>query len=763
VCPVGECSACAAQRNYELIKNYDVWRAIMNARHFKKSQLGSVLSSVLLLAVSSAWAQNPVPSISTPLFPESLAPGGPSFVLTVDGSGFVSTSVVEWNGAALPTTFVSSDRLKANVPGANIASPGTAFVTVSSGGVISNIAYFEITNAATVSFNQSFYAVGSGPASVAVGDFNGDGRLDLVVPNINDNTVSILLGNGEGTFQPAVPYPVGNRPGAVAVGDFNGDGKLDLAVANRFDGTVSLLLGNGDGMFTAASGSPFAVGSIPSSLAVGDFNGDGKLDLAVSNSGGNTVSVLLGNGDGTFTAAPSFALGGVPGSIAAGDFDGDGNVDLAVLTGLNTVSVLVGNGKGSFTAAPGSPVTAGNSATSIAAGDFNGDGKLDLVVTSHVDDTVSVLLGNGDGSFTVTLDALLPAGYRPGPVALADLNGDGSVDLAVLSTTGVNDLGVIVQLGGGDGGFLAASTFLTPNQPTSVAVGDFNGDGRMDLAVVGSLPDGVSILLQPTPAPPPSASNISDVTAGSGLSGGGTSGDITLNNTGILSLATGTGLLSTGGQSPTLTLNTSFTDGRYLQLTGGTLLGGLAAPSFTGSAAGLTNLNPVNLTAGTAGINITGNSATATLAASAANALALGGVGPGGYALSAGSPSYIQNNSGPAQTANLDISGNAGIGGTLTVGTTGTPITEHLSILVNPSFPALKASTCASANFALGGAADGDTIALGVPNERMTGTGTVIYTAWVSAANTVTVKACDIIGTQKTAGTGSIRLDLWKH
>src|SRR5579863_7142003 len=136
----------------------------MKARHFHS---GIPLLSVLLLAVSSGWGQNPVPSISAPLFPESLAPGGPSFVLTVDGTGFVSTSVVEWNGAALPTTFVSSDRLKANVPSADIASPGTVWITVSNGGVTSNVGYFEITNGTTsVSFNQSFYAAGSGPSAI---------------------------------------------------------------------------------------------------------------------------------------------------------------------------------------------------------------------------------------------------------------------------------------------------------------------------------------------------------------------------------------------------------------------------------------------------------------------------------------------------------------------------------------------------------------------------------------------------------------------
>lgn len=727
----------------------------MKSRHFQKSQFAILLLSVMLTA-TSALAQNPVPSISTPLFPETLAPGGPSFVLTVRGTGFVPSSVVQWNGTALPTTFDSSNQVKANVPSANIASPSTAWITVSNGGVTSNVGYFEVTNATTsVSFNpqSSYNSGGFGPGAVAVGDFNGDGRLDLAVGNSN-GTVSILLGNGEGTFQPAVPYFVAGGPGFIAVGDFNGDGKLDLAVAS-FNGTVIILLGNGDGTFTAASGPPAAVGNFPESIAVGDFNGDGKLDLAVANYSDNTVSILLGNGDGSFTAASAspIPVGNGPRSVAVGDFNGDGNPDLVVANyNDNTVSLLLGNGNGSFASASGSPFTVtlgaqGKGPLAIAVGDVDGDGNLDVVVANNKDNSVTILFGDGNGLFPG--GEAFPVAAGPDSVAIGDFNGDGNLDVLVAN---LNAGAVTMALGPS----FAQTTFSGFN-PSSIAIGDFNGDGRMDLAVVNYSFNDVSILLQPTPTPPPSGSDITDVTAGSGLSGGGTNGDITLSNTGILSLAAGTGLLSSGGQTPTLTLNTSFTDGRYLQLTGGTLLGGLAAPSFSGSAAGLTNLNPANLTSGTAGINITG---------SAANALALGGVGPAGY---------IQNNSGPAQTANLDISGNAGIGGnasvtgnlatngTLTLSATGTPITGHFSILVNPIFPVLKGGACARANFGLGGAADGDTIALGVPSGRMTSNATVIYTAWVSAPNTVTVQACDILGTQKTAGTGSIRIDLWKH
>src|SRR6266852_2860168 len=187
------------------------------------------------------------------------------------------------------------------------------------------------TAAATPMFQaQTTFATGTNPVSVAIGDFNGDGKLDLAVANSSSrsNTVSVLLGNGDGSFQPQTTFATGSTPTSVAIGDFNGDGKLDLAVANANSANVSVLLGNGDGSFQAQT--TFATGFIPESVAIGDFNGDGKLDLAVANGGDNNVSVLLGNGDGSFQAQTTFATGTNPQSVAIGDFNGDGERDLAV-------------------------------------------------------------------------------------------------------------------------------------------------------------------------------------------------------------------------------------------------------------------------------------------------------------------------------------------------------------------------------------------------------------------------------------------------
>jgi hypothetical protein len=341
-----------------------------------------------------------------------------------------------------------------------------------------------------------------GAVSVAVGDFNGDGIPDLAVAGYGG--VSVLLGQGDGTFLTAQSYATGNGPVSVAVGDFNGDGKPDLAVANdTYPGTVSVLLGQGDGTFQAAQG--YATGNGAFSVAVGDFNGDGKQDLAVANRWNDKVSVLLGQGDGTFLPAQSYAAGNGPVSVAVGDFNKDGLLDLAVAGfgfdayypyGFNdeTVRVLLGQGDGTFQPAQSFP--AGKTPGSVAVGDFNGDGKLDLAVAnSAYPGTVSVLLGKGDGTFLLAQS--YAAGVTPYSVAVGDFNGDGKQDLAVANQGAYPfaNGSVSVLLGKGDGTFLPAQSYPAGSIPVSVAVGDFNGDGWPDLAVANFSSKDVSILL----------------------------------------------------------------------------------------------------------------------------------------------------------------------------------------------------------------------------------------------------------------------------
>ncbi len=337
------------------------------------------------------------------------------------------------------------------------------------------------------------FATGLAPTSVAVGDFNGDGKSDLAVANAASNDVTILLGNGSGAFAPAAGSPVaaGSGPVSVAVGDFNGDGQPDLAVANPFLNTVSVLLNNGGGSFVPAAGSPFASGGIePRSLAVADFNGDGIRDLAVANFGSNTVLVLLNDGSGGFGPAAPVGVGSGPLSVAVGDFNGDSKRDLAVANFLvDTVTVLLGNGNGTFAPAAGSPFATGTNPTSVAVGDFNGNAKLDLAVTNQGSNTVSVLLGNGNGTFNPKTD--FGTGSGPFSVAVADFNGDGKPDLVTANQGG----NVSVLLNNGSGGFNPKADFVAGTFPVSVAVGDFNGDGKPDLSVANQADNTVSVLL----------------------------------------------------------------------------------------------------------------------------------------------------------------------------------------------------------------------------------------------------------------------------
>lgn len=447
---------------------------------------------------------NPVPFVNQPLVPDAVAPGGPEFTLTVNGTGFVSGSVVNWNGGTLATTFVSSSQLTVTVPAADIAAASTASVTVANpnpGGGTSNVALFPITSAtSSVSLIRSDYATGSAPPSVTTADFNGDGKLDLAVANQNSNTVSILLGNGDGTFQSQVDYAAGSHAYEICVGDFNGDGKQDLAVAdNTTEGAVSILLGNGDGTFQAPAS--YSINGSPEAVAVGDFNGDGNPDLVTANNNTpGTVSVLLGNGDGTFRAPVDYEVGGEPVSVAVGDLNGDGKLDLAVTdygSAVGTmISILLGNGDGTFQTQ--TEYVTGSAPRWVTMADLNGDGKLDLAVANQDSTTVSVFLGKGDGTFQPRMD--FTTGFGPTSVIAADFNGDGRLDLSTANFSFGSCCGktVSILLGNGDGTFQAHMDYATPLGPNQVAVGDFNGDGTLDLASANFNSNSVSVLLQST-------------------------------------------------------------------------------------------------------------------------------------------------------------------------------------------------------------------------------------------------------------------------
>ncbi len=421
-----------------------------------------------------------------------------------------STSTPQSVTVLAPSSFPTTTSIASSGSAGNYTLTATVVgIGNAAAGPTGNVDFIDATNlnrslgtatlgAATLAQNfvnatGSPVAVGSNPNNAGVGDFNGDGIPDLAVPNPGSNNLSILLGDGNGGFAPASTVSAGSGPIGVAVGDFNGDGFADLAVTNFYPNTVSVLLGNGDGTFREAPGSPVAVGANPDYVAVGDFNNDGNADLAVTNSGATTVSILLGDGSGGFTEVqPRVAVGSLPRGVAVGDLNGDGIADLEVANqGSNTVSILLGNGDGTFGT---SQVAVGTSPFGVAVGDFNSDGFADLAVTNLDDNTVSILLGDGHGTFTQATGSPFAAGNVPRSVSVGDFNGDGIVDLAV---TDSNDNEVRILLGNGIGSFTQASwsPVAVGGRPYGVSVGDFNGDGIADLAVANLVSDTVSILL----------------------------------------------------------------------------------------------------------------------------------------------------------------------------------------------------------------------------------------------------------------------------
>ena len=489
------------------------------------------------------------------------------------------------------------------------ATVGTTTVTISgtAGGLTASTTILLSVSASTPAYQPSFltlgpYSVGNGPTAVAVGNFNGDSYPDLVVANGADSTVSVLLGNGDGTFSTATnsPIPVGNNPTAVAVGNFNGAVYPDLVVANGGDNTVSVLLGNGNGTFQSAV--PYSVGASPSAVAVGDVNGDGKLDLVVANAGG-TVSVLLGNGDGTFQSAVSYPVGATPSAVAVGDFNGDGNLDLVVANaGDGTVSVLLGHGDGTFMTAV--PYAVGTGPTAVAVGDGDIDGIADIMVASGgTSGNLSVLVGNGDGTFKAAVSYRV--GKSPSAVAVGDFNGDGKQDVAV---TNAGDNTVSILLGNGDCTFQAStpSTLPVGTNPVSLAVGDFNQDVQPDFAVANQGDNDVSILLNNTGVQAPAITS-------------GNSATFTVGVPGAFTVTAGGFPVITAGQLPNgVTLNdnrngtallggspAAGTGGSYsITLTATNKNGPAATQNFTlqvNQAAAITTLNNTTFTAGSPG------------------------------------------------------------------------------------------------------------------------------------------------------------------
>lgn len=413
----------------------------------------------------------------------SLATG---YVTFYNGAQVLGTSIVSNGTAVFQTTLLT---------------PGTGALTATySGDTTHSLAYSTLLGGETITATTqngvtlALSLATTSPQAVAAGDFNGDGDTDLAVANYTAGTVSIFLGAGNGTFTIPAPPSIasGQNPNSIAVGDFNLDGKPDLVVSNG--NSVTLLQGNGNGTFATPRTIASTAQTAAVAVVVADFNLDGNPDVAFVTDVG-AIGILLGKGDGTFPTGAIFGAGYSATSMVAGDFNGDGRVDLAVATGTeNTVSVLIGNGDGTFKGAV--TYASGEFASSIAVGDFNADTKQDLVVTDLNSNSVGIFLGNGDGTFA---DAVFfAAGQHPGAVITGDFNTDGYTDLAVADEL---DNGISLLYGNGQGAFGSPLSTPTGGLPLALATGDFNNDGRVDLATGNYNSNSVSILLGREPGP----------------------------------------------------------------------------------------------------------------------------------------------------------------------------------------------------------------------------------------------------------------------
>ncbi len=401
-----------------------------------------------------------------------------------DGQASLQTNLLESGSHSLTASYLGGTGL-----------PSTSSVLTQT---VNRVAQSGFLNAV------NYGSGGSAPQSVAVGDFNADGKPDVAVANFNTHNVSVFLNQGGGLFASPLNSSAGFNPVSIATGDFNEDGKTDIVAVDYGSQSVAVLIGNGDGTF----GTPvsYPAGNLAQSIAIADFNNDGREDLAVAFVGG--VKLLAGNADGTFQEAVQVDIPFYPNVIVAGDFNGDGKPDFAVagsVPGSSSLGVLLGKGDGTFQ--PVISYAIASNPKSLAIGDFNEDGKPDLAFENSFTNTVTILEGVGDGTFHLANS--YSTGDTPVFVTTSDVDGDGHSDILIANSNFHNVTEgntVSVLRGAGNGTFVASSNLPVVSGPLAIVPADFERNGLVSLAVSSDF--GVSILL----GKPPSGASSSSVT-----------------------------------------------------------------------------------------------------------------------------------------------------------------------------------------------------------------------------------------------------------
>jgi hypothetical protein len=366
------------------------------------------------------------------------------------------------------------------------------------GGTAATPHVYQFTAAATGGSGTfsggSDLAIGNQLSGVAVGDLDGDGDLDAVLGSAAGTTVNVRLNDGSGTFGSGSNPGVGASPRKVALGDIDGDGDLDLLTANpAYNGTVSVRLNNGSGSF--GGGADLTGFYQPRSVVLGDVDGDGDLDIVVTNAGDSSVSIRLNNGSGSFSGGSSVVVGSTPDGVVLGDVDSDGDLDMVVAnnTTLGTISIRLNSGSGSFTG--GADLSAGGNPTSVTLGDVDSDGDLDLVATDYNYGMVNIRLNDGTGAFSGGSDLALSSqsGSQPTSIALGDVDGDSDLDMIVIKSGGSPR--VVVGLNNGRGTFSIGTGPSTGLAAQSVALADVDNDGDLDLLTIDPIKYSLTVRL----------------------------------------------------------------------------------------------------------------------------------------------------------------------------------------------------------------------------------------------------------------------------